>query len=88
MFIVRWARSARDELAALWIQAESERRQEITAAAHRIDQELETNPDGVGESRLGNERVAFFFPLGIRFDVDQEQSTVRVLQVWNYRQRR
>ena len=44
MFTVRWPRSARNELAALWIAADSVLRQAITTAAHRIDQGLRQDP--------------------------------------------
>jgi hypothetical protein len=87
MSTVRWVRSALNELAALWIQGDSAMRQAITAAAHRIDQELQRDPENTGESRGGEERVAFVFPLGVRFEVDKEHSVVRVLQVWSWSRR-
>jgi hypothetical protein len=44
MFEVRWIQTAQDELATIWMQADSPSRQDITAAAHTIDQELQTDP--------------------------------------------
>jgi len=87
MFTVRWTRSALNELATLWTQADSALRQAITAATNQIDQELQQDPESKGESREGNERILFVFPLGIRYEVDRQRSIVRVLHVWSYRRR-
>lgn len=87
MFTVRWKRSALNELAALWTQADSTMRQAITAATNRIDQELQHDPENQSESRGGGERVYFEFPLGIRFEVDRQESLVHVLHVWSFRKR-
>jgi ADP-ribosylglycohydrolase len=88
MFTVRWKRSALDELTRLWMLADSTMRQAITAATNEIDQGLKQEPAGKGESRDGNDRVWFVFPLGIRFEVNHEKAIVRVLQVWVYQRRR
>jgi hypothetical protein len=87
MFTVRWKRSALNELAALWTQADSAMRRAITTATHRIDQELRHDAENRGESRGNQERVYFEFPLGIRFEVDRQESLVHVLQVWSFRKR-
>lgn len=88
MFELLWAPEAVDELAALWTQADSNLRQAITAAAHQIDQALQTDPLNQGESRARDERVLFVVPLGVTYDVDAVRRVVRVLQVWRYRPRR
>lgn len=88
MFTVRWTRSALNELAALWTQANSDLRQAITAATNQIDHALQQDPDGQGESRSEEERIWFVFPLGIRYEVDDQRNIVRVLQAWNQRRRR
>lgn len=84
MFRVRWKQSALDELTALWMAADSEGRREITAAAHRIDQLLQGDPEDQGESRPGGRRILFVPPLGLLFRVDAALSVVRVLHVWHY----
>ena len=43
-FQVRWEEVALNELAALWIQADSSLREEITTATSQVDQEFQTNP--------------------------------------------
>ena len=85
MFEVVWERSALDELAAIWVAAAVDDRGLLTAAADAIDPALAASPDDVGESRPDGTRVHFEWPLGIRFDVDHPNQTVRVLQVWRVR---
>ena len=84
MFRVRWVKSALNELASLWTSADSATRKAITDAANEIDRRLQRNPETEGESRGGMERILFVPPLGIRFEVDAQRSTVRVLHVWSY----
>ena len=76
MFRVEWQRSARNELASLWMDANSEKRRVITAATHTIDQRLQVNPQAQGESRPGGRRIYFAAPLGVLFRVDLQRSTV------------
>jgi len=87
MFTVRWRRSARDELAALWTQADAVIRQAITAATNEIDRRLARDPTNLGESRGDELRIWFVFPLGVRFRIDLNHAVVHVIQVWNFRRR-
>jgi hypothetical protein len=83
MYEVVWTESAVDELAAIWLEAETELRPIITAAQSQVDQLLERSPTEVGESRRGNRRVTFVPPLGVVFSVRESARTVKVLRVWN-----
>jgi hypothetical protein len=87
MFTVRWKKSALNELAALWVQADAGMRKAITDATLAVDQGLRQDPNHKGESRVGEERVWFVFPLGVLFETE-EASVVRVLHVWVYRRRK
>jgi hypothetical protein len=69
MYHVLWRLSALNELAALWIGADSTLSEAITAATAAIDEDLRNSPDEVGESRPGNQRIAFVPPLGFTFSV-------------------
>jgi len=82
MFEVEWLQSAVDELTRIWTAADSALRQDITAASNQIDQQLENNPHGAGESRPGGRRILFVFPLGVVFRVEPDDKTVTVLGVW------
>jgi hypothetical protein len=79
---VLWTESALDELAALWLEADSVRRQAITAAQAEIDRLLENSPDDVGESRPNHRRVAFVPPLGVVFSVQESNKAAKVLRIW------
>ena len=81
MYRVRWARTAKDELTALWLQADSATRQAITAATHQIDQALRTNPLNQGESRDEARRIMFVDPLALIFRVEPDGQTISVLHV-------
>lgn len=86
MFQVRWVQTALDELATVWMLADSASRHEITAASHTIDQNLKTEPHQKGESRADDERIYLLPPLGLLFEVDSAASLVWVLHVWHIRQ--
>jgi hypothetical protein len=87
MFQVRWAEGALDQLAMLWLQGDSMLRRAITRASAAIDQRLHTNPHNQGESRNAGERVMFESPLGVQFDIIDDDRLVRVLDVWDCRPR-
>ena len=82
MFRVEWIQSALDELAFVWMLADSSTRQAINAASTRIDPALEIDPLNVGESRGGDDRVMFEPPLGVMFQVDLTNNIVWVVSVW------
>ncbi len=87
MFRVEWLETALEELAALWLRADSESRRLVTAAARALDEALTDRPEEKGESRAEGERVFFSFPLGVVFDVDHNRSVARVLHVWDIRRK-
>ena len=72
MFQVVWLQRALDELATIWLRANSLVRQDITAVAHAIDQELQANPERQGESREDEVRICFAYPLGIQFEINAD----------------
>ena len=84
MFTIRWRRSARDELATEWINADSALRKAITVATHEIEKALSGNPETQGESRPKLRRIFFHAPLGVLFKVNAEKATVMILHVWVY----
>lgn len=88
IFQVVWLQTALNELATIWVEADSVIRQAITEATHAIDGALQANPANQGDSREEGERVFFVYPLGIQFQIDAQHSLVRVLHVWDIRRRR
>jgi len=81
-FTVVWIPSAEHELAELWMGAPD--RQEVRDAADRIDAALAETPMALGESRSGNVRILFAYPLGVEFEVLARDRRVRVLSVWRF----
>jgi hypothetical protein len=69
------------------MQADSGLRQAVTAAAHQIDQQLQTDPDEQGESRPKGRRIHFIHPLGLMFRIDKDEGAVSVLHVWDMQRR-
>jgi hypothetical protein len=83
-FTVTWVPAALAQLAALWNAAADQRA--VTAASHRIDQQLERDPEDAGEERPPSRRILFDPPLGVVFEVDRAKAEVRVLSVgWSGR---
>ncbi len=80
MYTVRWKRSARDQLAELWMQAPD--RNAVTDAANQIDSLLERSPEQQGESRPGGRRILILLPLAVLFRVNEQDKIVAVLKVW------
>jgi hypothetical protein len=87
MFRVQWLRQADDELARIWTEADASLRQAITVAADALDEQLRADPFRQSESRGGEERVLFVYPLAVQVEVDVQQSVVWVLHVWRFRRR-
>ncbi len=81
-YTVLWTPTAEQELAAIWMDAPD--RGAVTSAASSIDALLAENADRQGESRHGNVRIMFAAPLGIEFDLLEEDRMVYVLAVWPF----
>jgi hypothetical protein len=70
---------AEEQLAAIWIEAAD--RRAVTAAADVIDRLLRTDASSAGESRSGKTRALVVPPLGVHFEVHEEDCLVYVLTV-------
>jgi len=79
-FTVVWLSSAQGHLANIWTVGPD--RTAITKAANSIDRLLRQDPFGYSESRAGNERIMFVTPLGVSYDVIEEDRLVTVWAVW------
>lgn len=85
MYRVDWLDSCLNELAAVWLAADSPTRDRIRNAVSSLEDHLRHDPSAVGESREGNERVAFFEPLGVSVELDAAARIVTVLHIWRVR---
>jgi hypothetical protein len=80
-YVVTWIPVAEQELAAAWLASAD--RNAVTAAAHRLDQRLRIDPLHMGKARKSSvQRVALDVPLGVEFEVIEDDKKVRVLGVW------
>ena len=80
IYTVVWKSAAQDELADIWNSAQN--RQSVTDAANQVDQLLKTAPHEQGEARSGTLRILFVEPIGVIFDVNDQDRIVSVVQVW------
>lgn len=82
---VAWTASAQEHLASIWLA--SRERSPVTSAAARIDDDLREDPHTKGESRSGSVRILINRPLGVQYEVIEEDRTVYVLSVWTTERR-
>ncbi len=80
-YVVLWDARAEADLAAIWLAAAD--RLAVVRAASWIDNHLERSPLRLGESRASSvHRVAFYSPLGIEFEVIEDDKRVVVQAVF------
>jgi plasmid stabilization system protein ParE len=79
-YTVVWTPTAEQDLAAIWMKAGN--RDAVTGASSTIDALLERDPVSQGKSRYDTVRVMFEPPLGVDFDVSEDDRLVYVLAVW------
>lgn len=78
---VGYEKAAEDDLAAIWLAASD--RNAVTNACAVIDAALEDDPLSVGESRESSvRRIAFEPPIGIEFEVIEDDKRVVVDSVF------
>ncbi|MBY0229534.1 MAG: hypothetical protein K2W96_09665 [Gemmataceae bacterium] len=71
-------------LKAAWEEGDDELRRSIICATQKIDHQLAADPADAGESRDENQRILFSFPVGVLFEIDQDQKRVNILRAWAY----
>ena len=81
MWTVVWKPSAQQHLADIWLAASN--RNAVTAAANKIDQLLAASPEMLGEERFDTVRGLEVFPLGVEFELLDQDRLVWVLGVWD-----
>lgn len=86
-FHVRWSQAALNSLAVLWTAADSDGRDELTAASNQIDGMLSVAARTAGESRSGNVRIVFVGRYCAFYEVDDDNETASVIQFFRTRRR-
>jgi hypothetical protein len=82
-YTVIWEPPAENNLADAWIVAQD--RTAIThAASHRLDLALASDPYAIGFATGSSvNRTAIDLPLGIDYEIIEDDKKVRVLRVWS-----
>jgi hypothetical protein len=78
---VLWTPAAEENLATVWMGADD--RDAVTSAANTIDRLLGSNPESRGELRFDTVRTLTVPPLGVDFEVVEEDRIVWVLSAWD-----
>jgi hypothetical protein len=81
-YTVLWIPNAERELADLWV--DSGDRGAIAGAANEIDRLLRIDPSHAGESRSHGRRILLVPPLGVTYEILEDDRLVRVLDVWRF----
>jgi hypothetical protein len=84
-FEVVWIAEAEGQLADIWLNAFD--RDIVRIAALEIDRVLTIDPINSGESRSAGQRILHVYPLGVRYMLLDDEKTVQVLCVWQFRKR-
>jgi plasmid stabilization system protein ParE len=80
-YIVIWSPAAEDQLVLVWLAAVD--RNAVTEAAHRLEQALALQPY-IGRCRDASvNRTAADHPLGIDFEIIEDDKKVRIVRVWS-----
>jgi hypothetical protein len=81
-YTLEWTPLAINQLAAVWLAAAD--RLAITQAAHRLELALSRHPFAIGIARTSSvNRTATDYPLGIDYEIIEDDKLVRVLRVWS-----
>jgi hypothetical protein len=87
MYGVRWARRALEDLASLWIQADTRQRQAISTASHAVEMRVRNDPWSQSESRDKGCRITFHAPLAVTYRIEADGNTASILQIRIFRKR-
>jgi hypothetical protein len=82
MFTVTWTLAAEDDLAFVWLHAESSELRAITDYSATLTRHLRANADRIGESREPGVRVLAEEMLGVEFLVSVPDRLVTVFHLW------
>ena len=77
-----WPHETLNDLAAAWLASAD--RDAITEASHLIEQALMSQPLTYGSPRGASvTRMAYEPPLGVEFEIIEDDKKVRMLRVWS-----
>lgn len=80
-FTVIWKPAAEQELADIWVSVND--RAAVSAASNMIDALLARDPITRGQPKYDTVRELIESPLGVAFDVQEDDRLVFVIDVWH-----
>ena len=81
-YAVDWSQHALDELAAVWLAAAD--RNAVTASSHRLESAIGNDPYTESFERNSSvNRTAIDLPLGLDYEIIEDDKKVRILRVWS-----
>lgn len=80
MYLVKWWERAFDDMNGI-IRDNPARKREFVLALRQITHQLSTDPEDVGESRVGEMRVMFAGEMSVFYRVDADDKTVEIARV-------
>jgi len=81
MHQIHWYVAARNELAELWLNGDSEFRTALARLVAGVERLLQWHPHEAGESRGGNDRIVFVDFAVLYIEVDDVDKIVWVTQI-------
>jgi hypothetical protein len=82
---VLWSPFAEQLLAELWYEPND--RYLVSEAARQIDENLARSPHSSGESRGDGTRILLLSPLGVLYEIFDDERQVVVRKVWSFSHR-
>jgi plasmid stabilization system protein ParE len=80
-YTVAWTPTAQDDLAAVWLAAAD--RNAVTDASDEVDRLLKNDPEMQGMPSFDTVRTLVVPPLGVEFEVVEDDRIVYVLTAWD-----
>jgi mRNA-degrading endonuclease RelE of RelBE toxin-antitoxin system len=80
-YTVFWAPKAEAKLATLWMTAPDPA--QLASAANSIDRHLKFHPYDVGTHQFDSVWTMVSNPLGVTYEIKDDDKVVHVLNVWN-----
>ncbi len=84
-YVVVFTPQVNRDIVDLWVESLHQR--EMTRAIDELVRQLRKDPLSVGESRLNNRRIVFLWPVGMEFEVDEDDRQDNVFNLWTFQKR-
>lgn len=80
-YTVIWTTRAVQELAAVWLSSDD--REGVTRASDAVERLLANDPTAIGDDFFDTVRTVAYGPLGLEYEVVEDDRHVFILSVWD-----